>query len=105
MNIIKNLENVNVRRQKERELENALDIPKGHLIIDIPRLELLKAEPRIDKTDISVIDRDMVKKLDDFTPVAKAIRARITPDWIVMIITDENYRGTVSKKAEEMLFN
>lgn len=104
-NVIKNLENVNVRRQKERDLENAFDIPKGHLIIDIPRLELLKAEPRIDKTDISVIDRDKVKKLDDFTPVGKAIRSRITPDWIIMIITDEEYRETVSKKAEEMLFN
>jgi len=105
MNVIKDLEDVNVRRQKERELENAFDIPKGHLIIDIPRLELLKAEPRIDKTDISVIDRDKVKKLDDFTPIAKAIRSRITPDWIVMIITDERYRETVSKKAEEILFN
>ncbi|UCF13058.1 MAG: HD domain-containing protein [Thermoplasmatales archaeon] len=105
MNVIKNLENVNERRQKERELENAFNIPKGHLIIDIPRLELLKAEPRIDKTDISVIDRDKVKKLDDFTPVAKAIRSRITPDWIVMIITDEKYRETVSEKVEERLFN
>ena len=105
MNVIKDLEDVNVRRQKERELENAFDIPKGHLIIDIPRLELLKAEPRIDKTDISVIDRNEVKKLDDFTPIAKAIRSRITPDWIVMIITDERYREAVSKKAEEILFN
>ncbi len=105
MNVIKDLEDVNIRRRKERELENAFDIPKGHLIIDMPRLELLRAEPRINKTDISVIDRNKVKKLDDFTPVAKAIRSRITPDWIVMIITDEKYREAVSKKAKEILFN
>ncbi|UCD14037.1 MAG: HD domain-containing protein [Thermoplasmatales archaeon] len=105
MNLIKELEDVNMRRRKEEELENALDIPKGHLIIDIPRLELQRAEPRINKTNISVIDRDEVKNLDQFTPIAKAIRARIAPDWIVMIITDEKYRGRVSKKAEEILFH
>ena len=43
--------------------------------------------------------------LDDYTPVAKAIRSRTIPDWIVMIITDEKYRNVVSKKAEEVLFN
>ena len=105
MKVIEDLEDVNLRRRKERELENAFDIPKGHLIIDMPRLELLRAEPRINKTDISVIDRNKVKKLDDFTPVAKAIRSRITSDWIVMIITDEKYREAVSKKAKKILFN
>ncbi len=42
--------------------------------------------------------------LDEFTPIAEAIRSRITPDWIVMIITDEKYRDVVSKKAEAVLF-
>jgi HD superfamily phosphohydrolase len=105
MNVIKNLEDVNIRREKEREFENAFNIPKGHIIIDIPRPELLKAEPRINKTDISVIDENVVKRLDDFTPVVKAIRSRIAPDWTIMIVTDEKYRLTVSKKAEEVLFN
>lgn len=105
LNIIRNLENVHIRREKERELENTLNIPRGHLIIDIPHLDLLKVEPRINKTDISVIDRNEVKRLDDFTPIAKAIRSRITPDWIIMIITNEKCREVVSKKAEEVLFN
>ena len=105
MSVIKDLEDVNLRRKKERELENAFDIPKGHLIIDMPRPELLRAEPRINKTDIGVIDDDKTKTLDDFTPIAEAIRSRITPDWAVMIITDEKYREIVSKKAEEMLFS
>ena len=89
LGVIKDLEDVTYRRQKEQELENAFDIPQGHLIIDIPRPELLMAEPRLHKTDIFVIDRNEIKTLDDFTPIAKAIRSRITTDWIVMIITDE----------------
>jgi HD superfamily phosphohydrolase len=105
INIIKQLEDVSTRREKERSLEDVFHIPKGHIIIDIPHPELLRAEPRIHKTDIQVIDRKEIKTLDDFTPVAKAIRSRIAPDWAIMIITDEKYRKIIAKKAEAILFS
>ena len=104
LNVIKKLEDVAYRRQKEQELEDAFCIPHGHLIIDIPRPELLMSEPRLHKTDIFVVERDEVKTLDDFTPIAQAIRSRIIPEWVVMIITDEKYRDAVSKNAESILF-
>ena len=102
---LKKLENVKVRREKERELEDVLDIPAGYLIIDIPRPELLRAEPRIARTDICVVDGDLVKTMDDFTPVAEAIRTRMTPDWLVMIITDEVYKPRISEKVKEVLLS
>jgi uncharacterized protein len=105
INILKQLEDGSTRREKERSLEDAFHIPKGHIIIDIPHPELLRAEPRINKTDIQVIDKKEIKTLDDFTPVAKAIRSRIAPDWALMIITDEKYRKNVAKKAERILFS
>jgi len=105
INVLKQLEDVSTRREKEHELEDLFHIPKGHIIIDIPRPELLRAEPRIHKTDIKVIDRKEIKTLDDFTPIAKAIRSRIAPDWALMIITDEKYRKILAKKAEAILFS
>jgi HD superfamily phosphohydrolase len=105
VDVVKRLEDVSIRREKERKLEDLFHIPKGHIIIDVPRLELLRAEPRINKTDIQVIDRKEIKTLDDFTPVAKAIRSRIAPDWALMLITDEKYRKVVAKKAESILFS
>jgi HD superfamily phosphohydrolase len=103
-NMIHTLEKVQVRREKEHELEQALGIPPGHVIIDVPRPELLRAEPRIHKTDIGIVDNGELKLLDDFTPIAGAIRSRVTPDWVVMIITDEKYRDAVAQKAEQILF-
>ena len=105
INVLKQLEDVSTRREKERNLEDAFHIPKGHIIIDIPHPELMRAEPRINKTDIQVIDKKEIKTLDDFTPVAKAIRSRIAPDWALMIVTDEKYRKSVAKKAEKILFS
>ncbi|KYK22839.1 hypothetical protein AYK24_01645 [Thermoplasmatales archaeon SG8-52-4] len=101
---VKKLENINFRRNKEREIEKSLGLPFGYIIIDVPFLELVQAEPRIDKTDIAIVNENESKTLDEYTPVAKAIRAREIPDWIVMIITDEKYRDVVSRKSEDLLF-
>jgi HD superfamily phosphohydrolase len=103
--VIKSFEDVSKRREKERELEDVFHIPKGHIIIDVPRPELLRAEPRINNTDIQVINRDEIKSLDDFTPIAQAIRSRISPDWALMLITDDKYRQKVAKKVERFLFS
>ena len=103
--IVKSLEDVKIRIKKEKELEESLNIPAGHVIIDVPYRELRQAEPRIDQTDIKIADENKIKTLDEFTPVAKAIRSRSIPDWIIMIITDEKYRDVVSEKVEKILFN
>lgn len=103
--ILLRLERAPKRREKEREIEETLGIPKGHVILDIPQPELLRAEPRINRTDICIMDGNSVKTLDDFTPVAKAIRSRIAPDWAVMIITDEYNRKRVATKARRILFS
>jgi HD superfamily phosphohydrolase len=105
INSIKRLDNLNYKKKKEQELEKVLDIPSGYVIIDVPYQELHQAEPRIDHTDINIIDEDGVRDIDDFTPVAKAIKSRQIPDWIAMIVTEEKYRNIISNKAEEILFS
>ena len=103
--IIKKLENVRLRREKEQEFEETLNIPRGHIIIDVPYKELHLSEPRISQTDISIVDGETVKKLGDYTPIAKAIQIREIPDWFIMIVTDEKYKDVVSKEAEKILFS
>ncbi len=102
--ILEKLEDPNLRREKEREIENRFGIKKGHLIIDIPRNELLKSEPRINKTEINVIQKSQIKKIDDFTPIARAVKSRMTPDWAVMVITDEKYRNKITDKIQNLIF-
>ena len=97
--LIQKMEDAEFRHEKERDLADKLAIPEGHIIIDVPRPELLRTEPRINQTGIIVIDHDMQKSLDVFTPIAQAVRERLTPDWSLMIITDERYRERVAKKA------
>ena len=97
--------NNSLKKEKEIEIENALKIPHGHIIIDTPINEIGKTEPRINKTDITLLDGKKQKIIDELTPVAKAIRKKYIPDWAIMIITDEKYRDIVSRKSEKLLFN
>ncbi|MDG6218390.1 MAG: HD domain-containing protein [Candidatus Thermoplasmatota archaeon] len=103
--VLSSLENNSIRRQKEEFFEEYLNIPKGHVIIDIPSPDLHLAEPRIQQTDIPIIDGENSKTLHDYTPVAEAIQMRSIPDWDVMIITDNKYRKTVATHAEKHLFS
>ena len=93
------------KKEKESEIENSLKIPSGHIIIDIPYNEINKTEPRLNNTDIYILDEYKQKIIDEFTPVIQAIKSKIIPDWALMIITDEKYRNVVEKKAEKILFN
>jgi len=104
LDVAKKLEDIAFRRKKEQEFEDLLKIPEGHIIIDAPSKELSLSEPRINQTDILIVDGDESKSLDDFTPIAKAVRTRTIPDWAVMIVTDEKYREIVAKNAEKILF-
>ncbi|MBN2066243.1 MAG: HD domain-containing protein [Candidatus Thermoplasmatota archaeon] len=104
LELVKALEDNNLRRAKEQEIENQFNIPEGHIIIDVPYRELHLAEPRISQTDIMIDDKNQLKSLDEFTPTAEAIRARMIPDWSIMIVTNEKFRENVSKNAERILF-
>jgi len=103
--ILRDLEDPKNREQKEKELSETLNIPEGYIIIDVPERDLLQAEPRIQETNISIINNDDVKPLHEYTPVGEAIRMRAIPDWAIMIITDEKYRDQVAEHAEQLLFS
>jgi len=104
--IVKKMNDMHYKREKEIEIENNLKIKEGHVIIDVPYKELHLSEPRINLADIKIIDNNKTeKKLDDYTPIPNAIISRPIPDWMIMIITDEKNRKTVAEKAEKIIFN
>lgn len=102
---VKKLEDVSFRRGQEKMLEETLNIPEGHIIIDVPSQDIHQAEPRILETDFPIIDNDETKLLHDYTPVADAIRMRSIPEWDLMIATDARYRSVVADQAEDLLFS
>ena len=96
------LEDPDMRREKEKEIEDFLGVKEGHVIIDVPRRELVLSEPRINKVRIPVICDDGIRGLDKLTPIARAIKEKIIPDWYLMVVSDERYRDR-AKDVERIL--
>lgn len=105
LNIIRKLEKHKIRKEKEKEIEDALKIPRGHIIIDVPRQDVHLSEPRINQTNIKVVDQNKSWSFDNLTPIAKAIKEKSIPEWTIMIIADEKFRDAITKNAEKLLFN
>ena len=104
MQLLKRLEDNDVRRSMEARFEEGLSIPEGHVIIDVPRMDLMAAEPRIQEIDMPVLENDGVQMLTTYTPVAAAIGMRKIPDWDLMILSDEKNRKMIAEHAKKILF-
>jgi len=103
--VVKKLDNPYNRREKEIEFEEKFQIPKGHIIIDVPYTELHLSEPRISRTDIPILDENNVKNLEDLTPVSNAIKSRAIPDWMIMIVVEDKHKKMVLNNAEKILYS
>jgi HD superfamily phosphohydrolase len=101
--VLMKLEDPDVRREREERIEERFHIPRGHVILDAPLPELQHSEPRLHRTDIPILQDGKPRSLDEFTPIAKAIRSRDTPDWVLMVITDEKHRDVLAKGVEKYL--
>ena len=91
--------------QKEDELAKKAGVKEGSVIIDVPYGELFFSEPRLDKTDISILNKGNIESLTKFTPLSRALQTRATTDWAIMICTTGDALKKVAKKADDVLFN
>ncbi len=103
--ILSKFDDPEFRMQKERELCRKASLPLGNIIIDVPLEELKISEPRINMTDIKILEGTKLRPLSKYSPLARALRIRDVPDWKIMVATDEKNRNQVKKVVEKKLFD
>jgi HD superfamily phosphohydrolase len=92
-----------VLRSKEEEICRKAGVPDGYVYIDVPQRELLISEPRIKMTDVKVREGDSVKPLSRLSPLARALQAKVIPEWVVMVSTLKEHQENVGKAAKAVL--
>ncbi|PKK81396.1 MAG: metal-dependent phosphohydrolase [Thermoplasmata archaeon HGW-Thermoplasmata-2] len=103
--ILAGMNETKMRTAVEDELARRVGAPEGYVMIDTPGKEILLTEPRIHSTDVRIVDDDKVMRLNECTPIARAIRERNVVDWGVMVSAPEKFREKVGKAAEKVLFD
>jgi len=88
---------------KEEEICQKAGVEPGYVILDFPQRELLINEPRIKLTDVKMVEDGAVKPLQRLSPLAKALQAKVIPDWAVMVSADPKDLPVVAKAAKAIL--
>ncbi|MBS3815797.1 MAG: nucleotidyltransferase, partial [Hadesarchaea archaeon] len=90
-------------REKQEEIAEKAGVPKGMVILDVPIVDLLISEPRIEKVGIPVKTEDGLSSLSDMSTLAPALRERQTPRYLVRVTSPPKYLSEVKKATSEVL--
>lgn len=96
--------NIKDTREIEREIAEKSGLEEGYIIVDIPGKDILLSEPRIRKVNIKVLDKNEIKPLSYYSPIANALEVRGITEWAIMVCCPEKNREKVKKWAEKVIF-
>ncbi len=91
------------RRRIEQEIASAAGVDSEYVLIDIPENIAKISEPRLNNTNVKIIDEHEVHLLSDFSSLAKALQLRKVQDWVFMLVTKKEYVEKVKKEATRVL--
>ncbi|HEY7588089.1 MAG TPA: HD domain-containing protein [Thermoplasmata archaeon] len=73
------------RRRMEDHIAQRAGLQPGQVIIDVPLPELLVSEPRIAKTEVTILDDGEPRPFSKVTTLGRALQTRQVVDWVVMV--------------------
>jgi len=100
--ILAELSEPEIRKEKERAICRKAGIKEGYAFIDVPERDILLSEPRIARTGIPVYDGEF-KSLSEYTPTAGALQKRKIPPWGLMVSAPLKYRNKVKRVCEKVI--
>lgn len=96
--------NIKDTREIEREIAEKSGMEEGYIIVDVPGKDILLSEPRIRRVNIKVLDKNEIKPLSYYSPIANALEVRGITEWAIMVCCPEKNREKVKKCAEKVIF-
>jgi hypothetical protein len=89
------------------ELQNKIadkaGVPRGHVILDVPVVDILISEPRLEKVEVPVLVGKKLVELSELSPIASALKKRQAPRYQLRIVTAPKYINKIKKVAEKIL--
>lgn len=101
--VITELSDPEIRKEKERTLCRKAGIKEGYAFIDVPERDILFSEPRIAGSGLPVYNGEF-KRLSEYTPTAIALQKRRIPSWVLMVSAPSKYRNKVKRVCKKVIF-
>ena len=89
------------------ELQNKIadkaGVPRGYVILDVPIVDILISEPRLEKVEVPVLVENKLVGLSELSPIASALKKRQAPRYQLRVVAAPKYINKVKKVAEKIL--
>ena len=90
-------------RELQNEIADKAGVPRGHVVLDVPVVDILISEPRLEKVEMPVLTDGKLVKLSELSPLAVALRERQAPRYLLRVATPAEHTVKVKRVAPKVL--
>ncbi|MCK9323641.1 MAG: HD domain-containing protein [Candidatus Methanomethylophilaceae archaeon] len=91
------------RKQLEQEVADKAGVDISEVAIDMPSSSTLLSKINIGKTNVSILDDGKVRSLTRTSPIAKALQARDTFGWSIIVSAPRSSSEAVRRAVKKVL--
>lgn len=85
------------------EIAKKAGLPPGRVILDVPIVDVLISEPRLEKVEIPALADGKLVRLSKLSPIAEALKKRQAPRYLLRVITAAENVQKVERAASKVL--
>lgn len=90
-------------RELQNEIADKAGVPRGYVILDVPIVDIIISEPRLEKVEMPVLTEGKLVKLSKLSPIAVALKKRQAPRYLLRVVTPAKYATRVKRVAPKVL--
>ncbi|MFN4133589.1 MAG: HD domain-containing protein [Candidatus Hadarchaeales archaeon] len=90
-------------QEVQEKIASAAGVEAGRVILDVPVVDIIISEPRLEKVEMPVIADGKILSLSKVSPLASALKKRQAPRYFLRVLTEEKYLPEVRRAARKVL--
>lgn len=90
-------------RDLQNEIADEAGVPRGYVILDVPIVDILLSEPRLEKVEVPVLADGKLIELSKLSTIAEALKKRHAPRYQLRVVSAREQVGKVRRAAKKVL--
>lgn len=87
----------------QAQLASEAGVQEGEVILDVPVVEVLLSEPRLEKVEVRALAGNKLVRLSKLSAIAGALKKRQAPRYLLRVIAPPEHVERVRKHAKQVL--
>ncbi|MDI6883710.1 MAG: HD domain-containing protein [Hadesarchaea archaeon] len=90
-------------RELQDEIADEAGVERGYVILDVPIVDIIISEPRLEKVEVPVLAEGKLERLSRVSPIALALKRRHAPRYFLRVLTEPRHVARVRRAAKKVL--